>query len=307
MLLQDFSYRRITTAGGSISFAIGGSGPPLLLLHGYPQTHLAWHRVAPMLAREFTVVAPDLRGYGDSGGRDTTFEPASFSKRAMALDQVELMQACGFDHFAVVGHDRGGRVAYRLALDHPKRVNALVSLTVIPTLEVWARTSKPFAMGAWHWFFFAQPFDLPERLIGADPGYFFDWTLRRMAKYFDRLSPEAITAYRSAFLRPDVRRAIFADYRAGATVDEGHDREDRQAGRRLACPVFVTWEAGRYSSGDSPVDIWRSWADEVDGGPIDAGHLQAEEAPEDLLTAILPFLRLHGKKAPPPSPVSRIP
>jgi haloacetate dehalogenase len=229
------------------------------------------------------------------------FEPAALSKRAMAMDQIEVMQACGFDQFAVLGHDRGARVAYRLALDHPERVNALVSLTVIPTIEVWERTSKGFAMGAWHWLFFAQPFDLPERLIGGDPGYFFDWTLTKMAKYPERLAPQAIAAYRAAFMRADVRRAIFNDYRAGATLDEEHDREDRRRGRRLGCPVYVTWEADRYHTGETPIDIWHAWADEVQGCPIDAGHLQAEEAPEELIAAVLPFLRTHAMKISPAS------
>lgn len=145
----------------------------------------------------------------------------------MAIDQLAVMRACGCERFAVIGHDRGGRVAYRLALDHPDRVSALVSLTVIPTIEMWERTSKAFAMGAYHWFLFAQPFDLPERRLDADPGYFFDWTLRKMIRYPDRLNPEAAAAYRAAFLRPEVRHAMLNDYRAGATVDEEHDQADR--------------------------------------------------------------------------------
>lgn len=257
--------------------AYAGDGPPLLLLHGYPETHLAWHRIAPVLARNFTVVAPDLRGYGDSAVRQEG--PDGMSKRAMALDQRAIMATLGFERFAVIGHDRGGRVAYRLALDHSDKVIALVSLTVIPTLEMWARTTKGFAMDAYHWFLFAQPHDLPERLIGGDPGYFFDWTLARMARYPERLSPQAVSAYRAAFLKPAVRQAIMNDYRAGATVDEAHDRADHDAGRRLSCPIYVTWESGRYRDGNTPIDIWRRWAADVHGSEIDAGHCRPRRHP----------------------------
>jgi haloacetate dehalogenase len=294
MMLRGFQYRRIATSAASISVASGGSGPPLLLLHGYPQTHLAWHRIAPILAQTHTVVAPDLRGYGDSTHIGNEDGPPAFAKRVMALDQIAVMKALGFERFAVMGHDRGARVAYRLALDHHERVAALVSLTVIPTLEMWQRTTKAFAMGAYHWFLFAQPFDLPERLIAGDPGYFFDWTLRKMAKYPERLDPAAVAAYRAAFLCADVRHAMMNDYRAGATLDEEHDRADRDQGRRLACPVCVTWEAGRYDAGETPIEIWRRWADQVSGGPINAGHLQAEEAPDEVLAIALPFLRAHS-------------
>ncbi len=294
-MMEGFSYRTIATSAARLHVAVGGAGPPLLLLHGYPQTHLAWHRVAPALAKEFTVIAPDLRGYGESRVVDGNAGPASFSKRAMATDQVELMDALGFSRFAVIGHDRGARVGYRLALDRPEKVAAFASLTVIPTIDVWEATNKSFAMGAYHWFLFAQPSDLPERLVGADPGYFFDWTLRKMARHHDRLSPPAVAAYRAAFLKPEVRQAMFNDYRAGATFDHEHDAADRTAGRRLSCPVFVTWEKGRFENGETPIDIWRRWANEVDGTSIDSGHLQAEEAPETVLAHLLPFLRLYAK------------
>ncbi|MGE3743433.1 MAG: alpha/beta fold hydrolase [Geminicoccaceae bacterium] len=293
-MFEGFAYRSVDVGPARLTVAIGGEGPPLLLLHGYPQTHLAWHAIAPVLAREFTVVAPDLRGYGASRLIAGEGGPAAFCKRALALDQAELMRLLGFARFAVIGHDRGARVGYRLALDRPDLVSAFVSLTVIPTIEMWDRADKAFGMGAYHWFFFAQAADLPERLVGADPGFFFDWTLGRMAKYFDRLSPAAIAAYREAFCRAEVLSAIFNDYRAGATLDSEHDAADRRAGRRVQCPVFVTWEQGRFATGETPIDIWRSWARSVDGAPIDAGHLQAEEAPDEVLAHVLPFLRRHG-------------
>ena len=294
-MLQGFARRTVEGRAAQIHVAMGGAGPPVLMLHGYPQTHLAWHCIAPDLAQDFTVIAPDLRGYGESRLVGGPGEPKDFSKRAMALDLVDLMHALGFDRFAVVGHDRGARVGYRLALDRPDMVSAFASLTVIPTIEVWDRADKSFAMGAYHWFLFAQPADLPERLVAADPGFFFDWTLRRMAKYHDRLAPAAVAAYRAAFLKPEVRHAMFNDYRAGATLDSEHDDADRRAGRRLRCPVFVSWEKGRYESGETPIDIWRKWANAVGGTPIDAGHLQAEEAPEAVLGHLLPFLRRHAR------------
>jgi haloacetate dehalogenase len=293
-MFEGFAHRFIEVGAARLRVAIGGDGPPVLLLHGYPQTHLAWHVIAPVLAKEFTVVAPDLRGYGESRLLAGPGGPADFCKRALAIDQAELMQALGFERFAVVGHDRGARVGYRLALDRPDLVAGFFSLTVIPTIEMWDRADKAFAMGAYHWFLFAQPADLPERLVGGDPGYFFDWTLRRMARYLDRLSPAAVAAYRAAFERAEVRSAVFNDYRAGATIDSEHDAADRKAGRRLQCPVFVTWEQSRFTSGETPIDIWRNWADAVDGAPIDAGHLQAEEAPEEVLAHLLPFLRRHA-------------
>ncbi|QCI65355.1 alpha/beta fold hydrolase [Phreatobacter stygius] len=289
-MLDGFTYQTVETGEASIRVAVAGSGPPVLLLHGYPQTHMAWHRIAPVLAREFTVVAPDLRGYGDSTAAIHLSGPDSMAKRALARDQVAVMSHLGFDRYAVVAHDRGARVGYRLALDHPARVKAFASLTVVPTIEVWQRVDMAFAMGAWHWFLFAQAFDLPERFIGADPDDFLDRTLRKMTRYRDRLGPQAVAAYRAAFRRDAVRHAMMNDYRAAATIDLDHDKADRAAGRKLGCPVLVTWEAGRHQSGETLADIWQGWADEVEGGPIDAGHLQAEEAPGEVLALLMPFL-----------------
>lgn len=290
-MLDGFAYHTVETGEAAIRVAVAGSGPPVLLLHGYPQTHMAWHRIAPVLARDFTVVAPDLRGYGDSIVSAHLSGPESMAKRALALDQVAVMARFGFDRYAVVAHDRGARVGYRLALDHPASVKAFVSLTVVPTVEVWQRVDMAFAMGAWHWFLFAQAFDLSERLIGADPDDFLDRTLRKMTRYRDRLAPEAVAAYRAAFRRPAVRHAMMNDYRAAATTDLDHDKADRAAGRRLGCPVLVTWEAGRHETGETPADIWRGWADHVAGAAIDAGHLQAEEASDAVLALLIPFLR----------------
>jgi haloacetate dehalogenase len=291
-MFDDFERRDIETDSAQIACFVGGDGPPLLLLHGYPETHIAWHRVAPVLAQRYTVVAADLRGYGESLG--PIGGPASdYSKRIMAHDQIAVMDQLGFRRFGVIGHDRGARVGYRLVLDHPGRVAAFVSLTVLPSSEVWARVDKAFALGAYHWFFFAQPFDLPERLLAADPDYFLDWTLRKMAKDHAALSSEAIDAYRNAFRRPDVRHAMMQDYRAAASVDHDHDLADREAGRQLDCPVLVLWEEGRFKSETMPLDVWRNWAADVVGHPIPGGHLQMEEQPEAVLDAVLPFLGRH--------------
>jgi haloacetate dehalogenase len=289
-LFEPFVRHDIETGDARIAAYVGGNGPPLLLLHGYPQTHLAWHRVAPVLAKHYTVVATDLRGYGDSTGPKGDPEHVFYSKRTMAADQLAAMRHLGFDRFGVVGHDRGARVGYRLALDHPDAVAAFASLTVIPSIEMWDRVDKAFALGAYHWFLFAQPYDLPERLLSADPDYFLEWTLRKMTRFRDRLSEHAVAAYHDAFRRPEVRHAMMEDYRAGAGIDLAHDVADRSAGRKLACPMLVLWEEGRLMFDKSPIEIWRDWAGEVEGHTIAAGHLLAEEAPDAVLTALLPFL-----------------
>jgi haloacetate dehalogenase len=291
-MFEGFERHDIETDEARIASFIGGSGPPLLLLHGYPQTHLAWHRIAPVLAKDYTVIATDLRGYGDSRGPQQA-DAAAYSKRTMARDQLAVMRHFGFERFGLAGHDRGARVGYRLALDHPGTVLAFVSLTVIPTSEMWARAGKAFALGAYHWSLFAQPYDLPERLLSAEPDFFLDWTLRKMAKDRDSLSEKAVTAYRDAFRRPEVRHAMMQDYRAGATVDHAHDLADRAAERVLDCPVLVLWEQGRFEQGETPLDIWRDWARQVEGLAIPGGHLQAEEQPDRVLKAMRPFLARH--------------
>jgi haloacetate dehalogenase len=284
-----FSVRRFSTGEAEIHAEIGGQGPPLLLLHGYPQTHAAWHRIAGELARHFTVVAPDLRGYGDSRGPRGDAAHAAYSKRAMALDNLALMRSLGFERFAVLAHDRGARVGYRLCLDHPGVVTHFSSLTVVPTEEVWKRAGMAFGLKAFHWYLFAQPSDLPERLIGADPGYYLDWTLRGMTQTPEAVTPEALAEYRRAFGREQVRQAMIEDYRAGASIDLVHDREDMAAGRKIGCPLQILWCASNTAS-PNPAELWRAWAGDVQGHAIDCGHLMAEEAPREVLDAVLPFL-----------------
>lgn len=284
-MFEGFTLTRIETSGATIHLRHGGSGPPLLLLHGHPQTHVMWHRIAPVLARSYTVVCPDLRGYGDSSKPPTAEDHAPYAKRTMAQDQVEVMNALGFERFAVVGHDRGARCAYRLALDHPERVSALAVLDIIPTAEHFRRTDMAFAMGYWHWFFLAQPAPLPERLIAADPDAFY---LRRGRSMFD---PEALAEYRRCFTDPATIHAMCEDYRAGASIDLALDEADRKAGRRIACPVLALWgDRGAMPLWYDVVSVWREWADDVQGRGIDCGHYLAEEAPEDTLAALEPFL-----------------
>jgi haloacetate dehalogenase len=285
-----FRIARIPTGDATLHAEVGGSGPPLLLLHGYPQTHVAWHKVAPGLARHFTVVAPDLRGYGDSVGPPGDPLHHNYSKRVMAQDMLALMRALGFERFAIAGHDRGGRVAYRLCLDHPEAARCLVSLTVVPTEEMWRRAGMDFGLKAWHWYMLAQPYDLPERLLAAEPAYFLEWTLRNMMHRRESVTPEAMAEYQRAFAQASVRHAMIEDYRAGAFLDPVHDREAREAGRKVECPVQVLWSA----SAPDPLPTWRDWALQVEGLPLACGHLMAEEAPQALLDAMLPFLRRHG-------------
>jgi len=292
-LFTGFDERNVDVSGGVIHARIGGDGPPVLLLHGYPETHAAWHRVAPQLSKSFSVVAADLPGYGESLGASQGAPLDQFSKRVWAAMLIEAMDRLGYSSFTVIGHDRGGRVAYRMALDHPSRVKALVSLTVVPTTEVWQRVNSSFAMGAYHWFMLAQPFDLPERLIGADPDYFLDWTLTRMGASDANLHPAALASYRASFRKAEVRHAICQDYRCAASFDLQYDTEDRRLNRRIACPTLILWTDKRVRSiGDAgPLEIWRDWATNVRGSPIAAGHLLPEEAPDQVLAEAIPFLK----------------
>jgi haloacetate dehalogenase len=285
LVFEGFQLSRIDAGEATLRVRHGGNGPPLLLLHGHPQTHVMWHRVAPRLAEEFTVVAADLRGYGDSSKPPTTPDHEPYSKRAMARDQVEVMRQLGFERFALCGHDRGGRVAYRMALDHAEQVEKLAVLDIVPTGEAFRRTDMRFAMGFWHWFFLAQPYDLPERLIGADPdAYYF----RRGTEIFD---PEALADYRRCTRNPATIHAMCEDYRAAATIDFELDEADRRAGRRIGCPVLALW-AGRGELGEwyDVLSIWRAWAGDVRGGALDCGHYLPEEAPDETYEELRAFL-----------------
>jgi haloacetate dehalogenase len=291
-LFPGFAERRIRTASDvEIYLRTGGSGPPLLLLHGYPQTHVAWHKIAPELARRCTLIVADLRGYGASSAPPGDAEHKTYAKRAMAEDCLAVMRTLGHERFMVAGHDRGGRVAYRLALDHPDAVAALVPVDILPTAEVWRRTSAESMLKSYHWAFLAQPNPMPETLIAKDPVFYLEHTLKSWAKPRD-LSPfsaEALTHYRALLTDPARVHAVCEDYRAGATIDRQIDEADLAASRRIACPTFVLW-ARSYLPGD-PLEVWRSWCANVTGASVDSGHFLAEENPQDTLGALIPFLK----------------
>jgi haloacetate dehalogenase len=282
-MLDAFTPTDVTTPGGArLRARTAGSGPPVVLLHGYPQTSAMWHLVAPDLARDHTVVLLDLPGYGDSLAPPAAPVEA-FGKRAMAAEVVAAMAALGFERFAVVGHDRGARCAYRLALDHPDAVTALGVLDILPTADVFARVDAAFARGAWHWFFLAQPGDLPERLIGAHPDAFF---LRGPAPF----APDALAAYRAAWSRPEVIHAMCQDYRAGATFDVADDEADR--GRRtIGCPTLVLWgTSGPVGREPDALGTWRAWAPGACGHALECGHYVAEERPAETIVALRELL-----------------
>ena len=282
-MFDGFELTRIDTGEAEIRVRHGGSGPPLLLLHGHPQTHVMWHLVAPRLAEQFTVVAADLRGYGESSKPSTTPDHEPYSKRAMARDQVATMQRLGFDRFSVAGHDRGGRCAYRLALDHPERVEKLAVLDIVPTAEMWRRADKEFGLVNWHWYFLAQPFDFPERVIGGEPGAFYFRTGR------ERFAPEALADYLFAVRNPETVHAMCEDYRAGATYDHDADEADRGK-RRIQCPVLALWAAqDELEDWFDVLDVWRGWADDVRGRGLDCSHFLAEERPEEVAEELLAF------------------
>ncbi|GAA0612486.1 alpha/beta hydrolase [Paenochrobactrum glaciei] len=289
-LFSGFEDNCISTENVDFAVLSKGTGPAILLLHGYPETRTAWHRIAPELAETHTVIVPDLPGYGRSRVKNSVADMGS--KRAMAKSLHEMMRALGHDKFTVIGHDRGGRVAYRMALDFPQNITALVSVTVVPTPEMWEGVNKAFGMGAWHWFMMAQPYPLPENLMAGNPRFLIDTTLQKMTGNIDLLDPLALDDYRTAFDDPDVRHGICEDYRAGASVDEADDLADRNQANKIHVPVLFFWEEGRrYGGGREPLNIWADWTDLAEGQPLTGGHLLPETAAPALLKALHPFLR----------------
>jgi haloacetate dehalogenase len=288
-MFEGFKVERMAVAETTIHLRTGGSGPPLLLLHGYPQTHVMWHKMAPALAERFTVVAPDLRGYGDSAKPASDAEHVNYAKRTMANDQVAVMRALGFEHFNICGHDRGARVAYRMALDH-SCVTKLAVLHVVPTLEQFERMGKEASLGSYHWYFLAQPAPFPETLIGAQPDYFLHHSLKSWCGTDGAFASEAMAEYERCFRDLETIRATCEDYRAGATIDCELDARDRQQGHRITCPVFALWgERGRAHKRQAVLEIWRTWAEEVSGHGLPCGHFLPEEAPEATLGALRTF------------------
>ena len=284
-VFDGFALDRIDLGAVTLRVCHGGSGPAVLLLHGHPRTHTTWHRVAPLLAADFTIVCPDVRGYGESTTTPDEPDHAQQSKRAVARDAVALMRALGHERFAVVGHDRGGYGAFRTALDHPDRVTHLVALDVVPIGDALARADVRFARAWWHWFFFGQTAKPAERVILADPDAWYGSTA-------DTMGEENYADFRRATHDPDTVHAMMEDYRAGLTADRDADDADRAAGRTIACPTLVLW-ASEDDLADlygDPLEVWRPWAPRVTGGPIDSGHHMAEEAPEALAAELRRFL-----------------
>ena len=287
-----FEQRRVKVDDIAFNVRIGGSGSPLLLLHGLPQTHVAFHKIAPELARHFTVICPDLKGYGDSDAPAPTPDSGNYSKRVMGEEMLALMKEFGHQRFALVGHDRGGRVAYRLALDHPRAVTRLGILDIVPTSEYWDTADRAFAVNTFHWGVLARDGGLPERLIGHEPDFFLDYLMRLWAGDHGALDPEALAEYRRCFCKPENIAAVCADYRAGYTIDDEQDRADRATGRKIGCPVLVISGEQYLHTGESnALDIWRRWATDVRGLGLMCGHFVAEEKPAEALAALVPFLR----------------
>lgn len=287
-----FASRFVEVGPGLNLFArIGGSGPPLLLLHGHPQTHAIWHRVAPALAERFTVVAADLPGYGNSAKPAGTEGHANYAKRAMARDLLTLMQALGFPRFALLAHDRGARVAHRLAMDHPAAVARLLLLDIAPTLAMYEQTSQAFARAYWHWFFLIQPAPMPERLIEADPAAYVREVMGRRSAGLAPFDPRALAEYQRCLALPGAAHGLCEDYRAAAGIDLDHERDDRTAGRRLAMPTLVLWGAeGVVGRCFDPLAAWQPLSTDLRGRALPCGHYIAEEAPDLLLAQALPFL-----------------
>jgi len=280
-----------TDDGVHIRVRSGGRGAPLLLLHGHPQTSAIWHKVAPALAARFTLVLADLRGYGDSSKPAGDADHMNYSKRVMARDMLRVMQALGHERFDVLAHDRGARVAHRLAVDHAAAVQRLVLLDTAPTLAMYEQTGEAFARAYWHWFFLIQPAPLPERLIEADPAAYVRDMMGRRSAGLAPFDPRALAEYQRALALPGAAHGLCEDYRAGAGIDVEHERADRERGVRLTVPLLALWgRDGVVQRCFKPLDEWQRVADAVRGGPLPCGHYIAEEAPDALLAAVLPFL-----------------
>lgn len=294
-LFPGFESRVVETKAAKLFARIGGKGAPLLLLHGHPQTGAMYHRIAPQLAKHYTLVIADLIGYGASGTPEAAADHSPYTKRAMAVAMVELMEKLGYKRFALVGHDRGGRVGYRLAFDHPERITRLSVLDIVPTFEMWAGMNAARAMQAYHWGFLAQPAPFPETLIGNSVDFYFKWIFTGMrwgtdASVFD---PRAVEHYRQNFSDAAHIHAFCEDYRAGQSTDVAIDDADLKAGKKIAGPVQVLWGARGLpvrSGGEGMLEIWRRWATNVEGQAIDCGHFLPEENPDATLAALLPFL-----------------
>jgi len=293
-LFSGFAEHRIDTSAGEIFARAGGSGPPLLLLHGYSQTHVMWHRVAPVLAPYFSLVIPDLPGYGSSAVPKADAQHAPYDKRSMAKAMVEVMDRLDHKSFRVAGHDRGGRVAYRLALDHGARLERMATLDIVPTYDMWHGMDRNMAMKVWHWPFLAQPAPLPEMLIEKAPVEYLEWKMASWtkAKNLSAFDPRALDHYRAAFSQPARIHAHCEDYRAGFGADLANDEADRAADKTIGCKLLALWGGvGIANETGGPLKIWREWAPQATGQVIDSGHFLTEENPNATAKALLEFFR----------------
>ncbi|MER2528576.1 MAG: alpha/beta hydrolase [Candidatus Competibacter denitrificans] len=290
MLSKEFNKIQISTKGAAIFMEHGGSGQPLLFLHGYPQTHMMWHQVASQFTSQFRVLCPDLRGYGDSAKPKSTPDHRFYSKRAMAQDMVELMDYFGYREFSVVGHDRGARVAHRLALDYPDRVKKVCIMDIVPTYHMFKHTDQAFATGYYHWFFLIQPNGLPEKLISTNPAYYLMEKLKRWSAPDAQFAPQAVSEYIRCFSNPETIRASCDDYRAAASIDLEHD--EASLGQKIRCPLLVLWGAKGFVHRTYDVlAVWRQYAEQVEGQALDCGHFLPEEQPDDVVAALREFLQ----------------
>jgi haloacetate dehalogenase len=289
-MFPHFERHTVDVGGIHINCIKGGSGPALLLLHGHPQTHAIWHKVAPQLAERYTVIAADLRGYGDSGKPAGLPDHSNYAKRVMAADQLSLMRHFGHQRFLVLAHDRGARVAYRMALDHPEAVSRLVTLDIAPTLAMYEKTSMAFATAYYHWFFLIRPAPFPETLINSHPGDYLKHTIGGRSAGLAPFTDEAYAEYLRCLQDPATVHGICEDYRASAGIDLDHERADLAAGRKIACPMLALWGAhGAVGKCFDPLAEWQALAADVRGHALDCGHYIPEEAPQALLDQVLPF------------------
>lgn len=288
-MFVNFNQQTIEIDQIKINVLTGGKGEPLLLLHGYPQTHVMWHKIAPLLAQDFTVIVTDLRGYGDSSKPPGEPDHSNYSKRALATEQLEIMSLLGYDKFILVGHDRGARVAHRLTLDYEKRVKKLAVLDIAPTYKMYATTDKEFASVYYHWFFLIQPYPFPETLIGANPEFFLLNCLQSWSRDFSAFTPEALAEYIRCFSIPETIHATCEDYRAAASIDLEHDQLDLT--QKIQCPVLALWGGkGLIAHKYNVLETWRERAINVTGHSIDCGHFLPEEATQETYSALREFL-----------------